>query len=30
MIPHLVAITLTVIGAVGVFRHELAERRGRS
>jgi hypothetical protein len=27
---HLVALTLTVIGAVGVFRHELAERRGRS
>ena len=29
MIAHLVAITLTAIGVVGVFRHELAERRGR-
>ena len=27
---YLVAITLTVIGAVGVTLHELAERRGRS
>jgi hypothetical protein len=27
---HLVALTTTAIGAFGVIRHELAERRGRS